>query len=90
MHPSFKMPTKGNIKGRSSTITNEFIKAITPVVDPSPEEVEEVLKILGMEKNNSVCAYCGDPKTEWDHFRPLVKDQEHTGYISDLTLRDVV
>ncbi|WP_374061759.1 HNH endonuclease [Salinibacterium sp. NK8237] len=31
-----------------------------------------------------VCAYCGDPGTEWDHLRPLVVDKQPTGYISEI------
>ena len=30
------------------------------------------------------CAYCGDPATEWDHFRPIVKNQRPTGYVSEI------
>lgn len=84
MHQSIKMPVKGTIKGRSSTITNAFINAIIPVVNPSDEEVEKVLRILGMDKNGPVCAYCGDKYTQWDHFRPLVVDKEHNGFISEI------
>jgi len=30
------------------------------------------------------CAYCGDPRTEWDHFRPIVKGRQPTGYITEI------
>ena len=28
------------------------------------------------------CAYCGDRATEWDHLRPIISNQEPTGYIT--------
>ena len=84
MHPDFDPPTKGRIDGRTSSITGAFFQAITPVVTPSDEEVEEALAILGMTKGNCRCAYCGDPRTEWDHFRPTVKDRKPTGYITEI------
>ncbi|MCX7197673.1 MAG: HNH endonuclease [Proteobacteria bacterium] len=37
-----------------------------------------------MRPGACVCAYCGDPRTEWDHFRPLVTSQRPTGYITEI------
>lgn len=37
-----------------------------------------------MDESSFCCSYCGDPASEWDHFRPLVKDQKPTGYISEI------
>jgi hypothetical protein len=31
-----------------------------------------------------VCAYCGDKKSEWDHFRAVVKNRTPTGYITEI------
>lgn len=84
MHTDFDLPTPGSIKGRSSSITAAFIQAIVPVVEPTDAEVDEALSILGMKMGACVCAYCGDPRTEWDHFRPLVTDQRPTGYITEI------
>jgi len=72
------------ITGRSSSITNAFVNSIIPVVDPSPEEIEKALDLLGMTPDTMECAYCGDRNTEWDHFRPLVADKKPTGYISEI------
>jgi hypothetical protein len=30
------------------------------------------------------CVYCGDPHTEWDHLRPIIRDKEPTGYITEI------
>lgn len=84
MHPDFDLPSPGSIKGRSSSITAAFIQAIVPVVEPPDAEVVEALRILGMKPGACVCAYCGDARTEWDHFRPLVTNQRPTGYITEI------
>ncbi len=79
-----KLPSPMNVTGRSSSITNAFINAIVPVVEPSEEEELEALRILGMNPEDIRCAYCGDKASEWDHFRPIVSDQEPTGYITEI------
>ena len=76
------MPKPVKITGRTSSITNSFVNGIIPVIWPTNEEVEEALRVLGMDE--VVCAYCGDPSTEWDHFRPLVMNKKPTGYISEI------
>lgn len=80
----FRMPTPVKITGRSSSITNSFVNAIIPVIQPSAAEVEKALSVLGMTKDTYCCAFCGDTATEWDHLRPLVKDKKPTGYISEI------
>lgn len=84
MHPDFDLPGKGRIDGRTSTITAAFFQAITPVIIPSDEEVDEALAILGMARGKCSCAYCGDTRTEWDHFRPIVVNRQPTGYITEI------
>src|SRR5688572_33120377 len=84
MHPDFDLPSPGSIKGRSSSITAAFIQAIVPVIEPTDAEVVEALSVLGMKPGTCVCAYCGDPRTEWDHFRPLVSGQRPTGFITEI------
>ena len=80
----FRMPKPVRVMGRSSSITNSFINGIIPSNYPSEEDVIKALNILGMTAENVCCAYCGDKATEWDHFRPLIKKQEPTGYISEI------
>jgi HNH endonuclease len=80
----FDMPSRGSIRGRSSSITAAFFQVLTPQMIPTTEDVDAVLRILGMRNGQCVCAYCGDPKTEWDHFRSIVDKQKPTGYITEI------
>jgi hypothetical protein len=73
-----------NVTGRSSSITNAFINAIIPVVEPTEAEEMEALRILGMRVDDIRCAYCGDKATEWDHLNPIIRKQEPTGYITEI------
>ncbi len=84
MESFFSMPKPVNIMGRASSITNSFINGIIPGVPSSKEEISEALDILGMDKSDVRCAYCGDKNTEWDHLRPLVFEKRPTGYISEI------
>lgn len=79
----FAMPNPVRITGRSSSITNSFVNGIIPVVRPTAEQVDEALRILGMD-DVVFCAYCGVLATEWDHLRALVIDKQPTGYISEI------
>jgi 5-methylcytosine-specific restriction endonuclease McrA len=73
-----------SVIGRSSSITNAFINAIIPVVKPTEEEELEALRILEIDPKDIRCAYCGDKSTEWDHLRPIISNQEPTGYITEI------
>lgn len=84
MHPEFDLPSKGRVDGRTSSITAAFFHAITPVIVPSDDDVEEALAVLGMRRGGCCCAYCGDARTEWDHFRAIVKGRQPTGYITEI------
>jgi hypothetical protein len=54
------------------------------VIIPSDGDVDEALAVLGMKTGDCRCAYCGDLRTEWDHFRAIVKDRRPTGYITEI------
>lgn len=84
MEKIFKMHAPTTITGRTSSITNAFVNSIIPVIEPTDAEISDVLKTLGMDQAHIRCAYCGDPYTEWDHFRPLVENKMPTGYISEI------
>src|SRR5262245_24638640 len=79
-----QLPTPMNITGRSSSITNAFISAIIPVVEPTQAEEIEALRLLGMSLDDIRCAFCGDKSTEWDHLRAIICDQKPTGYITEI------
>ena len=84
-HPDFNPPGEPpKISGRSSTITGLFFNALTPYLEPTEAEVDKALDVLGMARSKCVCAYCGDKKSEWDHFRAIVKGRKPTGYITEI------
>ena len=84
LHPDFKLPGRGKLTSRKSTLTGMFYVSIAPVFKPTHAEVDRALRILGMKRGECSCAYCGKPHTEWDHLRPLVKDREPTGYVTEI------
>lgn len=79
----FAMPKPVRITGRSSSITNSFVNGIVPVVRPTEAQIDEALGILGMS-DAVICSYCGGPASEWDHLRPLVVNQQPTGFIHEI------
>src|SRR5436309_3244762 len=79
-----KLPTAMTVNGRSSSITNAFINAIIPIIEPTEAEELEALHILEIDPGDIRCAYCGDKSTEWDHLRPIITNQEPTGYITEI------
>ena len=81
---AFQMPPAQTMKSRKSSITNAFVNSVIPVIQPSLDEIEQALFILGMAPSDVRCAYCGDENTEWDHLRPLVLDHRPTGFISEI------
>jgi hypothetical protein len=84
-HPDFNPPGKPpKLTGRRSTLTGLFFTTLTPYVEPTEAEVDEALAVLGMRRGACVCAYCGDKKSEWDHFRAVVKGRKPTGYITEI------
>lgn len=81
---AFKMPTKLKITSRTSSITNAFVNAIIPVIQPTEDQTKKALEILNISADEVQCAYCGTSSTEWDHLRPLVENKKPTGYISEI------
>ena len=79
-----QLPAPMSVNGRSSSITNAFINAIIPVIEPTEEEELQALRILEIDPNDIRCAYCGDKATEWDHLRPIINNQEPTGYVTEI------
>lgn len=84
-HPDFNPPARrSSLKGRTTTLAGLFVLSITPFRQPSVEDVDLALSILGMKRGKVTCAYCGGNKTEWDHFRPVVKKGRPSGYITEI------
>jgi len=74
------------ITSRVSSITNSFVQAIIPHVEPTDAERAEALAVLGQSdaSGSLECVYCGAPASDWDHFRPLVRNKRPTGYINEI------
>jgi hypothetical protein len=81
---AFRMPSVQTTVSRKSSITNAFVIAVIPVIQPTPEEIGQALALLGMVPSDVRCAFCGDKSSEWDHLRPLVQNRRPTGYISEI------
>lgn len=81
---AFRMPAVQSMLGRKTTITNAFVSSIIPVVYPTPDEILEALKVLGMSVTSVECIYCGGRCNAWDHLRPIVVKRRPTGYISEI------
>jgi hypothetical protein len=84
LRPAFRMPSVQTMMSRKSSITNAFVTALIPVIEPTPAEIAEALHVLGMTCEDVRCVYCGDTASEWDHLRPLVVKRRPTGYISEI------
>lgn len=76
----YKMPSKSDLKGRSSTMSNAFAISITPYIVPSEEEVRASYNMLQIQEGQ--CAYCLGEGNAKDHLKPLVKAGMPTGYIT--------
>ena len=37
-----------------------------------------------MDEGGVVCAYCGDPATEWDHLNAIIKEKQPTGFFTEI------
>lgn len=78
----YKMPTKSNLKGRSSTISNAFAISITPYIAPTDEEIRKSYEALRI--NAGQCAYCLSEGNSKDHLKPLVRNGLPTGFITSI------
>lgn len=80
---SFKMPSKGDLRSRTSTISNAFVSSITPWIYPKSEEVIGIYDKFGIVEGQ--CAYCLQyGANSVDHYKCLVIRSEPSGYITDI------
>lgn len=82
MKKEYKMPSKQNLTGRSSTINNAFAIAITPYIRPENWELVGYYETLGIKEGQ--CVYCLGDGNGRDHLKPLVVEGMPTGYITDI------
>jgi hypothetical protein len=80
----FRLPPAQTMVARKSTLTNAFVSALIPSFAPTVEEIDEALRILGLDPLDLRCAYCGNMWHTWDHLRPLVTNCKPTGYITEI------
>ncbi|MBI3812089.1 MAG: HNH endonuclease [Nitrospirae bacterium] len=78
------LPKRIAVNGRTTSLTNAFVSHITPQIEPTDEEIEWALGIIGQPPDRIRCAYCGGDYHYWDHFRPLVVKRRPTGYITEI------
>ena len=76
------MPSKANLKGRSSTISNAFAISITPYITPDEIEIKASYEFLKIQEGQ--CAYCLGEGNSKDHLKPLVRKGMPTGYITNI------
>lgn len=76
----YKMPSKADLSGRSSTISNAFAISITPYITPTETEIKESYDLLKIKEGQ--CAYCLGEGNSKDHLKPLVRKGMPTGYIT--------
>lgn len=92
-----KWPTQTTLTGRSSTITSAFVHSITPwLTELTADEEQEIqglyesvkitygIEILGNNKKDNKCAYCGRPADSADHIHPLVNGASASGNITEI------
>jgi HNH endonuclease len=79
-----RLPPAQTMVARKSTLTNAFVSALIPRIEPTVEEIDEALTILALDPFDLRCAYCGNPYDTWDHLRPLVTARRPTGYITEI------
>lgn len=90
-------PTQTTLTARSSTITSSFVHTITPwLTSLTPTEEAEVrkiyteienkynIKILGADKSENRCAYCGRKAASTDHINALVNNKSSSGAITEI------
>ena len=90
-------PNRTTLTGRSSTITSAFVHSITPwLTELTTEQEQEIrdlyeevktkfnIEILGADKKDNKCAYCGQPANSADHIHPLVTGTVSSGSITEI------
>jgi hypothetical protein len=80
----FRLPPPQTMVARKSTLTNAFVSAVIPSFEATAEEIDEALRILGLDPFDLRCSYCGGPWHTWDHLRPLVTKCQPTGFVTEI------
>ena len=59
-----------------------FVRSLIPNVPPSDLELANAFSLLKLDADDLRCVYCGDRSTEWDHFYPVMRKGQPTGYLT--------
>ncbi|MDB4438163.1 HNH endonuclease [bacterium] len=78
----YQPPGGESIGARASAMRSAFVRSLIPNISPSELELADAFSILRLDEDNLRCVYCGDTSTEWDHFFPVMRDGQPTGYLT--------
>lgn len=79
---AYQPPGGESIGARASAMRSAFVRSLIPNVPPSDLELAEAFSLLKLDAEDLRCVYCGDPATEWDHFYPVMRNGQPTGYLT--------
>ncbi len=82
MWEAYQAPSGENISSRSSAMRSAFVRALIPNIPPTEAELKQAFSLLRLDPDDLRCSYCDDSSTEWDHFFPVMKQGEPTGYLT--------
>ena len=78
----YQPPGGESIGARASAMRSAFVRSLIPNVPPSDLELADAFSLLKLDADDLRCVYCGDPSTEWDHFYPVMRNGQPTGYLT--------
>lgn len=78
----YQPPGGESIGARASAMRSAFVRALIPNIPPSDLELDEAFSLLKLDADDLRCVYCGDRATEWDHFYPVMRNGQPTGYLT--------
>ena len=78
----YQPPGGESIGARASGMRSAFVRSLIPNIPPSELELGDAFSLLNLNEDDLRCVYCGDPSTEWDHFYPVMRNGQPTGYLT--------
>lgn len=78
----YQPPGGESIGARASGMRSAFVRSLIPNIPPSELELADAFSLLNLDSDDLRCVYCGDPSTEWDHFYPVMRNGQPTGYLT--------
>lgn len=78
----YQPPGGESIGARASAMRSAFVRSLIPNVLPSELELANAFSLLKLDADDLRCVYCGNTSTEWDHFFPVMREGQPTGYLT--------